>query len=200
MPKVDWSVATGIVATLTFIVLIWQTVETRRAVGVAKKTLVSTFRPKIILRRVSLRIGTMIPTMGVADPEPWMVDFAIANIGGTKAHITKRSFTVAMRKDHELPAVLPYAPEPKDAAFSLGPGEEREFAVKPEQELIDLFRHVGTKGGYLKNQRTAFVYFFGYVHYKDDLGVIRKTFVLRHYDTETGRFTTVDDADFESAD
>jgi hypothetical protein len=178
---------------LTLVVLICQTRLTR-------KTLVSTFKPKLVLRRVSLCEGTSIPTQGVPDAKPWKVDYIIANTGGTKASITSRSFAVKMFNDKELPVLLPYAPQAAESKFSLQPGEEKEFSVGLESALVSLFRIGGVKGGYLKCQNTAYVYFLGYAHYEDELGVIRKMAILRHYDTETGRFRVVDDPDYEYAD
>jgi len=194
---VNWTIY---IAILTLLALIWQTYETRRAVNIANKTLVSTFRPKLVVRRVALSKGTNIPTVGVPDEKPWKVDFVIANIGGTKAHVTSKSFTVKMFDNKELPPVLPYALGASEFTFSLEAGEEKELSVGLEIELLTLFRLLGTQGGYLNKQKTAFVYFMGYVHYNDDVGVIRKTFVLRHYDTETGCFKVVDEPDYEYAD
>lgn len=194
---VNWTLC---IAILTLLALIWQTYLTKCAFKIANKTLISTFRPKLVVRRVSLSNGTDIPTLGVPDEKPWKVDFSVANIGGTKAHITIRSFAVKMFDNKELPPMLPYALGASEPTFSLAAGEEKELSVGVEIDLIKLFRHLGTRGGYLDKQNTAFVYFMGYVHYKDDVGVVRKTFVLRHYDTETGRFKVVDDPDYEYAD
>jgi hypothetical protein len=192
----DWMVY---VAVATLFVLIWQTYETRRAVNIAHETLVSTLRPRVILRRVSLRPGTNISTQGAPDRHKWEVDFVAANTGGTTARISTRSFIVKMFDDAELPVFLPYGPEDSER-FSLEPGEERGFSVGLESELIALFRQLGVRGGYLNRQRTAHVYFFGYVHYEDDRGTVRKMAVLRHYDTEAGRFRVVGDPDYEYAD
>ena len=188
-------------AILTLGALIWQTIETRYAVRIANKTLVSTFRPRLILRQVSLCVGTFVPALGAPDEESWKVDYVIANTEGTRAHITSTSFAEKMFSKGGLPVPLPYAPPIAGSTFSRQPGEEKEFSVGLESDLISLFRILGyVRGGNLKHQRTAFVYFLGYVHYKDDLGVVRKMAVLRHYDTESGRFTVVDDPDYEYAD
>ena len=62
------------------------------------------------------------------------------------------------------------------------------------------FRMLGIRRGNLHHQNTRYVYFLGYVHYNDELGIVRKMAVLRHYNTETGRFILVDDPDYEYAD
>jgi len=197
----NWKELCGL--TITFcalIALIWQTSETRRAVNIARSTLVSTFRPKLILRNITLRQGTNIPTHGVPDAHQWKVDYVIANIGGTGAHVTMKSFAVKMFDGKELPFPLPYAKPVEENAFVLKPGEEREFSVGLEEDLIALFRHLGVRGGYLDHQRTAFVYFFGFVQYIDGIQIVRKMAVMRHYDTQTARFLVVSDPDSEYAD
>jgi hypothetical protein len=197
----NWMELCGLAITFcTLVALIWQTRDTRRAVNIARSTLVSTFRPKLILRSITLRQGTNIPTHGVPDTHPWKVDYVIANIGGSRAHITMRSFAVSMFEGKELPFPLPYARQAEENAFVLEPGEERELSVGLEENLITLFRHLGVKGGYLDHQRTAFVYFFGFVQYTDDIQITRKIAVLRHYETKTGRFLMVSDPDCEYAD
>jgi len=192
--------AAVILTLLTLFVLIWQTCETRRAVNIARSTLVSTFRPRLILRRVSLRPGTAIPTLGSPDPHKWEVDYAIANTGGAKGDITVRSFIVKMFNADGLPVPLPYAPPVEESPFTLGPGEEKQFSVELEKELIFLFRQLGVKRGNLRYQDTKYVYFLGYIHYKDELGIVRKMAVLRHYNTESGRFQVENDPDYEYSD
>jgi hypothetical protein len=197
----NWKELCGLTITFcTLVALIWQTRETRRAVNIARSTLVSTFRPKLILRNITLRQGTNIPTHGVPDAHPWKVDYVIANIGGSRAHVTMRSFAVKIFEGKELPFPLPYARQAEENTFALEPGEERELSVGLEENLITLFRHLGVKGGYLDHQRTAFVYFFGFVQYTDDIQIVRKMAVLRHYETQTGRFCMVSDPDCEYAD
>lgn len=188
-----------IVGFLTVLAIVWQSWETRRAVEISKKALISTFRPRLILRAVFPCEGTDIPTAGVPDPKPWKIDFAIANIGGSRAYIMKHSFAIRCF-DEGIPVPLPYKPA-SDIGFYLQPGEEKEFSAEVGKELTDLLRLVGGfKAQYLSQQKTAYMYFFGYVRYKDDLGIIRKMAILRHYDPIVYRFRVVRNPDCEYSD
>ncbi|MGO8786967.1 MAG: hypothetical protein ACLQVL_06240 [Terriglobia bacterium] len=172
----------------------------RRQAKLMHDSVVSTFRPRLAVRRVFLRLGTAISTAGVPDAHPWKVDFIITNIGGSTAHIEATSFVVTVLPDEELPIILPYAQDTTERNVSLQAGEEREFSVELEKELADLFKLLGVRGGHLQHQGIAHVNFFGYAKYADDLGIVRKTAVLRHYNIETGRFSAVPDPDYEYAD
>ena len=108
----------------------WQTIETRYAVRIANKTLVSTFRPRLILRQVSLCVGTFVPALGAPDEESWKVDYVIANTGEHRDHITSTSFAEKMFSKGGLPVPLPYAPPIAGSTFSLQPGEEKEFSSR----------------------------------------------------------------------
>jgi hypothetical protein len=189
------------VAVATLVILIWQTFETRRAVNVARDTLVSTFRPKIIFRSVSLCPGTMIPTDCVPDDKPWGVLYVIANVGGANARITRKAFAVKMFDSDALPSSLPYPRWAEEPEFILAPGEEKAFLVPLEAEAVNLFRVMGgIRGGHLSHQKTAHLHFFGVLIYIDGRGIFRKMSVLRHYNTETGRFDVVADPENEYSD
>jgi hypothetical protein len=139
--------------------------------------------------------------MGVPDAHPWKVEFVIANVGGSTARIKTSSLTVNDLSDDQLRRPLPYAQETDARNICLKAGEERGFSVKIEKrELVDLFRHMGTKAANLQHQLIARVYFFGYAAYADDAGVIRKLAVLRHYDLENGKFEFAGSRDHEYAD
>jgi hypothetical protein len=194
----NWALVTAAILTLFFVG--WQAYETRRAAQIGNKTLIASLRPRLTLRSVWLRTGTAIPTMGIPDAEPWRVEYSIANCGGSQAHIIGASFMVVTFDKNELPAVPPYTNHVVHKDITLQPGEDRESSVGIEVELVSLFRMMGVKGGYLAHQRTAFIYFLGHVRYKDDLGIVRRLAVLRHFDTASGRFTVVDDPQYEYAD
>jgi hypothetical protein len=103
--------------------------------------------------------------------------------------------------DDQLRRPLPYAQETDARNICLKAGEERGFSLEIEKKgLVDLFRHMGTKAANLQHQLIARVYFFGYIAYADDAGVIRKSALLRHYSLENGKFESVGLTDHEYAD
>jgi len=191
------AIATCIYAFFT-VLMYW---AIRRQVKLMRESVVSTFRPKLVVRRVFLCPGTAMPTIGVPDAYPWKVEFVIANIGGSPARIKTSSLTVSDLSDDQLRRPLPYAQETDARNICLKAGEERGFSIEIEKrELVAGFRHMGTKAANLQHQQIARVYFFGYAAYADDAGVIRKLAVLRHYDLENGKFEFVGSADHEYAD
>jgi hypothetical protein len=187
----DWWLA--VAAFLTLMFLGWQAWETRRAVMIG-------LRPRLVIRRVWLKAGTMIPTLGVPDAHPWTVEFDIGNIGGSAAKVTSSSFALTVFA-RGLPTRLAHAQQTGFKPFSLQPGEEREMSISVGDDLVNLFRVMGgTVGPYLKYQDTGHVYFWGYAQYRDKLGIARNIAALRHYDSEVGKFKAVDDPEREFAD
>jgi hypothetical protein len=185
------------VTTWAIILTLWaiaeQSRDTRRAV-------IASLRPRVILRSAFPSEGTMIPTVGVPDAKPWRVDFVIANTGGSRAYISKRSFAIGCF-DKGIPIRLPYKEPTADSGFYLQPGEEKQLSVELGQELTNLIRLVGGfNAPYLSQQKTAYLYLFGYAHYRDNLGIVRKIAVLRHYDPKLYRFIAIDNPDYEYAD
>jgi hypothetical protein len=122
-----------------------------------------------------------------------------SNIGGSPARIKSSSFTTSAF-EKGLPPSLSYIKQDTREPFSLHPGEVKKFSIALEEELINLFRMLGTTGPNLAFQKTAHVYFFGYVQYADDVGILRNIAACRHYQTDSGRFMAVDDTEYEYAD
>jgi hypothetical protein len=44
------------------------------------------------------------------------------------------------------------------------------------------------------------IHFFGYMQYRDNIGIVRRTAFCRRYDIRTRRFSVVDDPDYEFSD
>ncbi len=172
---------------------------TNRQADIANKTLLSIQRPRLIIRKVHIRSGTQIPTQGIPDAHPWKIDFNIANIGGSAAHIKACRFAID-RLETKTPAKFPIAEQIAGPPFSLESGEEKELSIELGQELTDILRIIGSTGLAAGYQRTDRVYFWGYAEYADDLGVARNTSTCRHYDNATERFTAVNDPDCEYND
>lgn len=177
---------------LTLGAIIWQAWETRRSVQVG-------LRPRLIIRRVCLNIGTQIPVFGVPDTRPQTVEFEIANIGGSTARVTNGRFMISVFKQEFPPKTM--RPQGTGfAPFSLEAGEYRGMSVRIEDNLANLFRTIGVRGPNMAHQDTGHVYFWGNAQYRDALGIARNIAVCRHYESDTGNFKAMDDPDREYAD
>jgi hypothetical protein len=159
----------------------------------------TTDRPRLVVRKVFLRDGTAIPTIGVPDAYPWMVDYAIANIGGSRATIKCSGFEFTTF-ENGVPARLPYKMQEPAEPLCIDPGEEKEFSVDIGQNLTNLFRILGLRGEHMSHQKIGHAYFWGRAQYADDRGTIRNVAVCRHYETGSGKFKAIDDPDYEYAD
>src|SRR5271157_3100546 len=72
---------TGWAIIATLIVIGWQSHETARSADIANRTLLSTMRPRLIVRQILIHRGTRISTIGVPDADPWKIDFDVVNVG-----------------------------------------------------------------------------------------------------------------------
>lgn|GEM_PF-4747487 len=171
---------------LVLVVLVWQNILTRRSVNVAKASLVSTFRPEIIIRSVALRV-------------PWKIRYVIANRGGTRAHIIASNVTITDIEGN-LPTLPPYSNESDSLGqCTLAPGDFVEKIINLDAAII-----AQIKGDYTRKQGGArdpgSIHFLGYVQYRDDNGIIRYMAFCRLFDVQTDRFVAVNDPEYEYAD
>jgi hypothetical protein len=189
-----------VISCVGIIIAVFTLFAINRQARIANDTLLATFRPQLIVRKVYLRSGTQISTMGVPDTDPWMVVYAIANIGGSRATLKSGNFEASSFEDG-LPANLPYKDREFVEPISIQPGEEKDFSVRIGENLTNYFRMLGTKSPYdMSHQKIGHVYFWGRAQYSDDRGFIRDLAICRHYKTDTGKFMPVEDADYEYAD
>jgi hypothetical protein len=181
----------------TFIVIGWQSYETGRSADIANRALLSTMRPRLIIRHIVIHRGTQISTFGVPDADPWRVDFDTVNVGQSAARITGHNFTIKRNED-DIPD---FSIEEKSCSpFSLQPGERRTMSIKIGQELMDILRHIRPDGLAQGYQNTNHLYFWGHAQYTDGLGIVRNISVCRRYENKMGRFTPGIDPDYEYAD
>jgi hypothetical protein len=187
----DWWLV--VVAFTTLFFLGWQAWETRRSVQ-------SALRPNLTVRRVWLRRGTPIPTLGVPDAQPWKIEFYLANVGGSKARIRECDFSLTIFEHDLPPRTLVYAQQTVFKRFRLQPGEDREMSIEIGAALVAVLRLVGEEGLKQGYQNTDRLYFWGYAKYRDGLGVDRNISVCRHYHNASGKFNPVEDSDYDYAD
>jgi hypothetical protein len=201
----EWAIV--LVGIVTCVVIAWQSWETRRAAkatqksaDAANKTLISTLRPKLIIRKIEIHRGTNVPTIGVPDADPWKVNFEFSNIGQGTAHILDYGFAIS-RLESERDTEISYMDgDAKPIPFSLEPGEDMPLSINIDGELISILRHIGEDGLATGYQKTDHIYFFGDASYTDDLGITRHIAACRHYENSSRRFIAVDDADREYSD
>ncbi|HEY1987369.1 MAG TPA: hypothetical protein VGG85_18270 [Terracidiphilus sp.] len=99
----------AVVAVLQFFTMFWQGLLLRGTLGkikeqadIAKATLVSSFRPKIVLRRISLNPRNL-KTYQAADNGIWKIELLLVNTGSTKATIETFRMEFEWIKDDPLP-------------------------------------------------------------------------------------------------
>jgi hypothetical protein len=157
-----------------------------KSADTAEKALVATFRPKLVVKRISLEE----PRPG----RPLKIEWIVANIGGTPGTITESNATVKLSG----PKILEPIPEYSDEKTSMGsltvePGTGVPLAQFDSESLREWQDDAHAAG-------QAFVYFIGYIQYADGIGVRRYMAFCRRYNRQTRRFEVVDDPNYEYGD
>lgn len=185
---------------LTLLAIAEQAKHTAKAANIANKTLISTLRPKLIIRKIRIHRGTGISTVGIPDPDPWRVNFEAANVGQGAAHILEYRFDI-QKIDSGLPAdIPPISGDAKREEFALEPGQRKVLFIDIDKELTDILRMIGESGLAQGYQNTNKLYFWGNTRYTDNLRTARNASVCRHYDNVSRTFRPVDDPDREYSD
>lgn len=190
--------------------LLWKTLgAVTRQADLMHQSLVATFRPKLIVRKISLEEGDQVPRCSLGDSgeiipipdlNPWKVKFEFSNIGQGTAHILGYSFAISRLEKERATDVDYMEGDAEPESFSLEPGEARQLSIDMGGELVSILRHIGADGLAKGYQNTDHIFFFGAAHYTDDLGTTRNIEACRHYDNASTRFKVVDDPDREYSD
>ena len=176
-----------------------QTKATEDAVKISQATLDLTFRPKLIVR--SLSIYRDADTAG--DIRLSRVGYDLVNIGGTVAHIVQREVCVHYNKGWGGEDVGNVSDTEKSKEeFSLKPGEFREEFVELGTEITRRLGHLETRlaQGVNNPVMVGEIFLTGRIEYRDDTGAIRRTAFHRSYNQETKRFSVVADPEYEYSD
>jgi hypothetical protein len=161
---------------------------TETSARIANAALVAAARPKIIVRRVSVsRLEANYPVA---------IQFIVANVGGSPAHIFESNSTVLATANWDLPAIPPYQDYGEDriGRHTLPSGTSVSITVdgKGTQPIKDLTT--------LRKDRIR-ILLLGYIQYRDDSGNIRRTAFCRQMgEHDPPRFSAVTDPDYEYAD
>lgn len=165
----------------------------------ARKEFISTHRPRIIVRRVSLNNAQGATVRDILGAE-----YVVANIGNTPAKIIEINARLWLTEPNEnLPAIPPYGqstfPNLRIAAGESAPlthlessESSNEFHFRDGFMEIAMDRHQGSmKSG---------MFFLGYVVYEDGNRVKRRTAFLREYHHGVRRFEPIPHPDYEYQD
>lgn len=161
--------------------------------GLQRWQYLTTHRPKLIIRRISLDEGTPI---GIPIGMLWKIQFIIANVGGSHATIIESNATF-LKFDDGLPAIPPFSKEVNTVKIpdrEAGQSDPPEFLHLDTATINTLCQYQGHG-----NSKGAF-HFFGYIQYQDDLEIVRRMAFCRRYDVITKRFSKVDDPEYEYSD
>ena len=122
----------------------------------ARQTLLATFRPKIVVRRIRIQPGTVISERGVPET-PWTVVFDITNSREGRAKIM--SYNFAIDRLPKEPRVFDVA-EKRTIPFVLASGQTKTDKIEIGKELTSTLRHLAGSEGLAQGwQGTDQIYF-----------------------------------------
>jgi hypothetical protein len=175
---------------------------TRDVIALARMEFIAAWPPRIRVRNVVVA-HPWDPDSGVAPPLfapglPLECQFFVANSGGTSAWITE-ALAIVYQNPAGVPMQRPYEGKRANLKLpvqSLAPGQAVELAFTSDQ-IIDEegAKTIGTK--VLHHQR---LFVMGWIEYRDDVGVVRRTGFCREFKAspwDDGRFRRVKSRDYE---
>jgi hypothetical protein len=168
--------------------------------------MIAQLRPKMVVRNIVID-----GIQNLADSPPFPFDqfvrghFSIINIGGTTANVNEICYQLFVGK--ELPMQRPYEERIKANSWpserpvikrvqtdKIGPGEAEQIIISiPPMELES------SEAWHLA-KRDITIYFMGFIRYRDELGLKRRTDFCRRFDWDRMRFYPVADPDYEQPD
>lgn len=185
-----------------------QTKATEDAADAARGALITTQRPKLHVKRISLIPGKLIDvngTLTIQDDTRWRIACVIANLGGSRARIVGSNLTinrlgVGTLKDL-LPSLPAYGADYSFEEFSIESGERQEkTVVLTQQPDTSQFRILREMFSSRQNTSTSPLICFGFFHYRDESGVERRTGFGAQYDPEDMSFARLDSSEYEYCD
>jgi hypothetical protein len=174
----------------------------REAAENARQELVLTQRPKLRVRNIVIEDQRVHKGRSpLFEEKKWVRGkLAVVNVGGTRAVIVG-SLCIVYWSPEGLPLQSPCAGREGNAAFTpqfLAVGQAISGMFESEKVMDGRGHTIGTEivGG-------LHLYVMGWVDYRDDIGVLRRTTFCREYQGRGfahGRFGPVDDTDYEYED
>lgn len=165
-----------------------------QAVRVAQSTLSATFRPKLIVRSL-----TIYPE----DNTALRAGYDLVNIGGAVAQITHSEVCVHYKKGRFGDVGTDASNKAESRALEdIGPGACTEKFLDLGNEVRRRFNDLVTCAaeGVNNPELVGQIYLTGRIEYRDSSGNVMRTAFHRMYKQSSKRFSTVDDPDYEYAD
>lgn len=188
--------------------IVWQAIETRRAARASERAVIASLRPQLKVPAIALIPGKLVEVDGrqtIQDDVNWQIECLIANAGGSKASVIESNLTISKLGIGAVPELLPVFP-PYGAAFdsfgnfTVQSGERRRqtIVLDPNTDTMK-FRMLRSQQE-RKGHTAVKVICFGFLHYRDDAGVGRRTGFAFVYDPEEMSFTRIDHPNYDYAD
>lgn len=195
-------VAAVVVAVLTLRKIERQTKATEvaaiaasEAVKVAQATLAATFRPKLIVRSLTMYCED--------NTKPFKVGYDLVNIGGALAQVTHSEACVHYKKGRlgDVGGNASTTAESRDIV-NIGPGVCAEQFLELGNEVAQRLNYLATRSaqGVNNPELVGQIYFTGRVEYRDSSGNVMRTAFHRKYNQDSKRFSAVNDPDYEYLD
>ncbi len=179
---------------LTLGAIAWQAVETRRAVGVSKKSIVLQFRPKLSIRAFKFDLSQSYSLEN--GHTVWR--FVLANVGGSTAYIHPTEIVFdSLVQDGKNEVIYPLGTEKIDS-FSLVPGQIKLITSKITNAGIHLT--VGKVFSDTSIGQYVWVRCTGSFVFTDDLKIERRIGFRRRFDAIKGTFIEDPDPEYEFDD
>jgi hypothetical protein len=168
-------------------------------IKLTEKTLVLQFRPRVILRAVTL-FPTSTSKHGIADLQLWQIAIVLVNQGGNTAHVSTCGCNVYWRDNYPKPHKHNPAASERWTDLSLGPGEMRELVIQIQE--LDFSAAFAVSEHVTNKQETPYLWLIceGVITYHDDNGWTRQTGFKRQWNMETKRFEVSPDEETEYVD
>lgn len=170
------------------------------------RSIVSQFRPKLIVRRVIFEFGTIQTPGG----KPAKIHYTVANTGGTDATIVNIRGSVLYAN---VPGIIgrtkqPLTPPAHNQEFdlqesiSLRAGEDRQLILELDHTIFEKIRFIQAQSSFnvTNPDLVGRISILAEIQYSDRSGTKRKTGILRFLDIESRRFTPSEDKEYEYAD
>jgi hypothetical protein len=159
--------------------------EMEKAREIETKTLILQYRPKIVVRDAK----ALEFNFKLGEPGEGKIQFTVVNKGGSTAYITGGTIWLCSSIGHNVGNIeTKVGQDGLIDTFALQPGEDIRISSSlptgTENDLKWANFHAG-----LKAEPLLFLTILGVVHYKDDLGIPRRTGINRSYDPKTKTFT-----------
>ncbi|MGB6715402.1 MAG: hypothetical protein WBE47_00475 [Candidatus Acidiferrales bacterium] len=190
---------------------IWAAIRTLNSIEyqthLMHRSLVFQFRPKIIVRQMSLNFDENNP-----ESRKWNIVGAIFNSGGTRTVIKKIRIVVFYRVEPHVRQqdgkMVEISPKPCKqeitiiAEIVLQAGDSKDFTLDLNSEINDRITYLADSAkNHLTNpQLVGVISLRGEIEYFDEIGTRRPVGISRELDFLSKRFTVSDDSDFEYAD